>query len=96
MQAGAWLILQGSRARPASRGSREHTRHPAATHHPVQRSRALVPQSPQPATHLRPPLLQAQPLILAAHTKSKLEELLMGSTSKFCVSHCKQPVLLLH
>lgn len=40
--------------------------------------------------------LQASPLVLAAHQKSKLEEMLLGSVSKFCVSHCKRPVLLIH
>lgn len=40
--------------------------------------------------------LQASPLVLACHHKSKLEEMLMGSVSKFCAEHCRQPVLLIH
>lgn len=40
--------------------------------------------------------LNASPLILAAHPKNRFEEMLTGSTSKFCVAHCKRPVLLLH
>lgn len=40
--------------------------------------------------------LQASPLVLACHHKSKLEEMLLGSVSKFCAEHCRQPVLLIH
>ena len=34
--------------------------------------------------------------VLATHGKSAWEEMLLGSVSKFCAAHCKQPVLLLH
>ncbi len=40
--------------------------------------------------------LQASMLVMAAHNKSRFEEIIMGSTSKYCVAHCKKPVLLLH
>lgn len=40
--------------------------------------------------------LHAAPLVLATHHKSAWEEMLLGSVSKFCAAHCRQPVLLLH
>lgn len=40
--------------------------------------------------------LGADPLVVASHDKGPLEELLLGSVSKFCATHSKRPVLLLH
>ena len=40
--------------------------------------------------------LGAEPLVVAAHDKGPIEELLLGSTSKYVAAHCKRPVLLLH
>ena len=35
-------------------------------------------------------------LVVAAHDKGPIEELLTGSTSKYVTTHSKRPVLLLH
>ncbi len=40
--------------------------------------------------------LNAEPLVLFAHHRSKLEEWLLGSVSKFCAANCKRPVVLVH
>lgn len=40
--------------------------------------------------------LGAEPLVVAAHDRSAIETLLLGSVSKYCVAHSKRPVLLLH
>ena len=40
--------------------------------------------------------LQATMVVLGGHKKSKVEEMLMGSTSKYVAFHCTQPVLVLH
>lgn len=68
---------------------------------------ALWPQQAGPHSFSAPPTsripqckkaeeLGAEPLVVAAHDKNLVEQLLLGSVSKFCVSHCKRPVLLLH
>ncbi|GAB4821612.1 hypothetical protein N2152v2_008658 [Parachlorella kessleri] len=40
--------------------------------------------------------LRATMVVLGGHKKSKVEEMLMGSTSKYVAYHCTQPVLVLH
>jgi structural maintenance of chromosome 2 len=40
--------------------------------------------------------LGAEPLVLAAHDRSALEKMFLGSVSDYCVTHSKRPVLLLH
>ncbi|KDD72592.1 hypothetical protein H632_c3150p0 [Helicosporidium sp. ATCC 50920] len=40
--------------------------------------------------------LEACPLVLAKHTKPNWQQVLLGSTSKFCALNCHRPVLLLH
>jgi nucleotide-binding universal stress UspA family protein len=40
--------------------------------------------------------LNAAVLVVARHDKSKLQEFFIGSVSKFCIEHCKTPVLVHH
>ena len=40
--------------------------------------------------------LQATMVVLGGHKKSKVEEMVMGSTSKYVAYHCTLPVLVLH
>lgn len=43
-----------------------------------------------------PVLLSFPSLQLAAHDRSVLEKMFLGSVSDYCVTHSKRPVLLLH
>ncbi|KAI3429280.1 hypothetical protein D9Q98_005376 [Chlorella vulgaris] len=40
--------------------------------------------------------LCADPLVVASHDKGAIEELLLGSVSKYCATNSKRPVLVLH
>jgi nucleotide-binding universal stress UspA family protein len=41
--------------------------------------------------------LEASPLVMYSHQKSRMEEFFLGSgVSKFCATACKRPVLLVH
>jgi nucleotide-binding universal stress UspA family protein len=40
--------------------------------------------------------LEASPLVMYSHQKSRVEEFFLGSVSKYCSSACKRPVLLVH
>jgi nucleotide-binding universal stress UspA family protein len=40
--------------------------------------------------------LEASPLVLSAHHRNALEEMFLGSVSKYCAAHCKRPILLVN
>ena len=40
--------------------------------------------------------LNAAAVCMAKHTRSGLAEFFLGSTTKYCVAHCKSPLVVLH
>lgn len=40
--------------------------------------------------------LSAAVVLLAKHQKGALSEFFLGSSTKYCITHCKQPLVVLH
>ncbi|KAL3149611.1 hypothetical protein ABBQ32_002380 [Trebouxia sp. C0010 RCD-2024] len=40
--------------------------------------------------------LQTPAVVMAKHNQGSIKEFFMGSVSKYCTHHCKQPVIVLH
>lgn len=45
---------------------------------------------------VRAVLLQTPAVVMAKHNQTSIKEFFMGSVSKYCTHHCKQPVIVLH
>ena len=40
--------------------------------------------------------LKTPAVVMAKHNQTSIKEFFMGSVSKYCTHHCKQPVIVLH
>ena len=40
--------------------------------------------------------LKTPAVVMAKHNQGSIKEFFMGSVSKYCTHHCKQPVIVLH
>lgn len=40
--------------------------------------------------------LQTPAVVMSKHSQGAIKEFFMGSVTKYCAQHCKQPVIILH
>lgn len=40
--------------------------------------------------------LQTPAIVMSKHSQGTIKEFFMGSVTKYCTQHCKQPVIILH